>query len=104
MNKIPVYSVTAVDFSRVHASEIQAELRLLTRQSGNLVLDLSNVSYVGSVALTLLHNLDELCRENGGRLILAGVHPGVVRVFETMGLEIQISASVDMALGLLTNP
>ncbi|MEQ9365490.1 MAG: STAS domain-containing protein [Leptospirales bacterium] len=87
-----------MDFSRVHAAEIQAELLRLAGETGNLVMDLASVSYVDSVALTLLHSVDELCRKHGGKMILAGVHPGVVRVFETMGLEIQLSVSVDAAL------
>ncbi|MCR9144596.1 MAG: STAS domain-containing protein [bacterium] len=102
MSDIPVFSITAVDFSRVHAAEIQAELRRLARKTGNLVMDLGSVSYVDSVALTLLHSVDELCQEQGGKLVLAGVHPGVVRVFETMGLEIQLSVSVDAALEQLS--
>jgi anti-anti-sigma factor len=94
---IPVFSVTAVDFSRVQAAEIRQELQRLADQSGSLILDMSTVSYVDSVALTLLHSIDELCTERGGKLILAGVHPGVVRVFETMGLPMQLSASVERA-------
>jgi anti-anti-sigma factor len=103
LKSIPVFSVATVDFSRVHAAEIRQELQRLAAQAGSLILDMSTVSYVDSVALTLLHSIDEMCRNAGGRLILAGVHPGVVRVFETMGLPMQLSASVEMAQADLAN-
>lgn len=98
MKSVPVFTISAADFSRVHAQEIQDEVCRLVKEHGSLVIDMSTVSYVDSVALTLLHNLEERATELGGRLVLAGVHPGVTRVFETMGLEIQLSVSVDAAL------
>lgn len=60
-------------------------------------MDLSAVKYVDSVALTLLHELNELCAARGGKLVAAGVHPGVISMFNMMGLEIILCVSVDAA-------
>lgn len=69
----------------------------------NIVLDLSQVSYVDSSALGLLVWLDHRLRPSDGRVLLAGANADVSRILELSGLaafstSIAISADVAAAL------
>jgi anti-sigma B factor antagonist len=51
------------------------------------VLDLSNVSYMGSSALGLLVNVRQKINTAGGRLVLCGLSPRLLQIFHTCCLE-----------------
>lgn len=60
----------------------------------NVVLDLSDVSYADSSALSLLVWLDRRLAPMGGRLVLAGANEDVTRILELSGL-VQVASSVE---------
>ena len=54
---------------------------------GQWVLDLSNLTYVGSSVLGLMVNIRQRVKLAGGRLALCGMSQRLLRVFQTCCLE-----------------
>jgi anti-anti-sigma factor len=54
---------------------------------GQWVIDLSQVSYMGSAALGLLVNLRQQIKQLGGRLVLCGLSQQLMHVFKTCCME-----------------
>jgi anti-sigma B factor antagonist len=54
---------------------------------GQWVLDLSQLSYMGSAALGLLVNLRQQIKQSGGRLVLCGLSPELLQIFKTCCME-----------------
>ena len=54
---------------------------------GQWVIDLSQLSYMGSAALGLLVNLRQQIKQSGGRLVLCGLSPQLVHIFNTCCME-----------------
>jgi len=72
------------------------------RQDGiyNLVIDLSAVNFVDSVALALLVQEGQACRQKAGDLVLCNLAPAARIIFELTGLdqEFRIWPTLDEAL------
>ena len=51
------------------------------------VIDLSQLSYMGSAALGLLVNLRQQIKQSGGRLVLCGLSPQLMHIFKTCCME-----------------
>ena len=54
---------------------------------GQWVIDLSQLSYMGSAALGLLVNLRQQIKQSGGRLVLCGLSPQLIHIFKTCCME-----------------
>jgi anti-sigma B factor antagonist len=54
---------------------------------GQWVIDLSQLSYMGSAALGLLVNLRQQIKQSGGRLVLCGLSPQLMHIFKTCCME-----------------
>ena len=88
-------SVNVVDLTLPHTLDIDEFDRLndsilgLIRgePEGQWVLDLSQLSYMGSAALGLLVNLRQQIKQSGGRLVLCGLSPQLVHIFKTCCME-----------------
>lgn len=81
----------------------------LTGGCGNIVLDLTDVTYADSSALGLLVWLDHRLRPVHGRLVLAGANADVARILELSGLvsvaqSVVVSPNVAAALEGLDLP
>ena len=72
------------EFDRLNASMLEA---VRAEPHGQWVLDLSQVAYMGSAALGLLVNLRQQIKQSGGRLVLCGLSPQMMRVFKTCCME-----------------
>ena len=87
--------VNVVDLTLPHTLDIDEFDRLndsildLIRgePEGQWVLDLSQLSYMGSAALGLLVNLRQQIKQSGGRLVLCGLSPQLVHIFKTCCME-----------------
>ena len=87
--------VNVVDLTLPHTLDIDEFDRLndsileLIRgePEGLWVLDLSQLSYMGSAALGLLVNLRQQIKQSGGRLVLCGLSPQLVHIFKTCCME-----------------
>jgi anti-anti-sigma factor len=88
-------TVNVVDLALPHTLDIEEFDRLnesileLIRgePEGQWVLDLSQLSYMGSAALGLLVNLRQQIKQSGGRLVLCGLSPQLVHIFKTCCME-----------------
>ena len=69
--------------------EIETELIRLVESRNNikLVLNFTNVGHFSSAALGTLNKLFELVRQQGGRMILSGISPRIMDVFEITNLH-----------------
>jgi anti-anti-sigma factor len=77
-------------------------LSLLSEQPGGAwVLDLSELSYVGSAVLGLFVNLRQRVKQSNGRLVLCGLSDRLLQIFRTCSLErlFVIRRSQDEAIG-----
>jgi anti-anti-sigma factor len=54
---------------------------------GPWVVDLSNATYMGSSMLGLFVNIRERIKQAGGRLVLSGMPPPLMKIFQTCCLE-----------------
>ena len=55
--------------------------------AGRWVLDLSRLSYMGSSALGLMVNIRQRIKQAGGRLVLCGLSPRLLHIFQTCCME-----------------
>ena len=71
----------------------------------NLLIDMSQVSYISTSGLKALVNAWRVARRKGGRVVLAGMHEQIQEVFETVGFDqiFNIFATPDEALHYLRN-
>ncbi|MEN9231767.1 MAG: STAS domain-containing protein [Thermostichus sp. DG02_5_bins_236] len=85
--------VTIVHFpkgilSTVNVPTIRAELnRILTKQPGHLLLDLSEVTLIDSMGLSLLVSAQRNCRLAGYQLKLAGLQEQAKLIFAVTRLD-----------------
>ena len=90
-----VGTVNVIDLTLPHALDIEefdrlneSVLELIRAEpEGQWVLDLSQLSYMGSAALGLLVNLRQQIKQSGGRLVLCGMSPQLVHIFKTCCME-----------------
>ena len=61
--------------------------QLATKGEQRWVVDLSQVDYLGSSMLGLFVNVRERVRQAGGKLVLCGMSPQLLRIFKTCCLE-----------------
>ena len=88
-------TVNVVDLTLPHTLDIEEFDRLnesileliRAEPEGQWVLDLSQLSYMGSAALGLLVNLRQQIKQSGGRLVLCGLSPQLVHIFKTCCME-----------------
>lgn len=57
------------------------------RASGKWVIDLANVSYMGSSALGLLVNFRQKVKKAGGHLVVCGLSKRLLQIFHTCCME-----------------
>jgi len=55
-------------------------------QSGHVVVDLKDVSFVSSQGIWMLIQAHKKLKERGGQMLLHGVQPHVHKVFDTVGI------------------
>ncbi len=103
--------VTIVEFAErkileeLTIREIESELIAVVEDHSaiKLVLNFTNVGHFSSAALGTLNKLYELVREKGGRMILTGISPRIMDVFEITNLHkrFEIRNTVADALAVL---
>jgi anti-sigma B factor antagonist len=84
---IPVMKL-AGRFDAEAAAFVKGQIsNLVNEQQPNLVIDMSQVTFVDSLALAALVSGLKLCRKNRGVLKLVGLQPGVRLLFEITRLD-----------------
>jgi anti-anti-sigma factor len=68
------------------AQAAESDLRaILARSPGKMILDFSGTDYVASAGLRVLLVITRDTMRAGGKVILAGIRPAVLKVFEMAG-------------------
>jgi len=102
--------VKTQDYNGVTVMELQGELTadfmdlfrdscssLVAQNKDGIVLDLSKVSFVDSVALEQLLWLRDYCHENSCQLKLAGLDENCAKILEVTRLEDRFERYVELA-------
>jgi len=83
-----------------NAPELKSELVLINKNSvNNIVLDMSQSRYCDSSGLSAILIGNRLCKDSGGKFVLSGLQPNVVKLIEISQLTsvLNISDSVQAA-------
>ena len=77
-------SLDDADFDRLSESVLTV---LAGQSQAGWVLDLTSLGYAGSALLGLIVNIRQRVRQSGGRLVLCGLSPRLLTIFQTCSLE-----------------
>lgn len=80
---VPLH-VDSADFDKFHELVLSA---VTAKANGRWVIDLAELSYMGSSLLGLMVNIRQRVRQSGGQLALCGLSPKLLQVFRTCSLE-----------------
>jgi anti-sigma B factor antagonist len=69
------------------APELKRRLLALVDGDGELLVDLTNASYLDSTGLGVLLSAAKRSAQLGGSLVIAGAQPEIARVFHITGLD-----------------
>ena len=85
---MPPYLVRRASLTEIDADAFDRELAVLRASAApDLVLDLSAVEFLSSMALSRFLGLDRELRAGGGRLALVNLRPAVRQVFAVTRLD-----------------
>lgn len=71
-----------------NAPELKSELVLINKNSvNNIVLDMSNSRYCDSSGLSAILIGNRLCKDSGGKFVLSGLQPNVMKLVEISQLN-----------------
>lgn len=85
----------ALDAATAPAAEVQLDI-LVAANLVRLVFDLSELSYIGSAGIRVLHKITKEMRRQSGDVRLARVQPAVIRTLELVGLLPVINVYPDL--------
>ena len=95
-------NVTVVELQGEFTEETAKSLQdtagsLIATGSADIVLDMSNISFVDSIALEQLLWLNDYCGENNGQLKLAGLDENCTKIMEITRLEPHLDIYIELA-------
>jgi anti-sigma B factor antagonist len=71
-----------------NAPELKSELVLINKNSvNNIVFDMSNSKYCDSSGLSAILIGNRLCKDSGGKFVLSGLQPNVMKLVEISQLH-----------------
>lgn len=74
----------------------EAELGSAARDRGSMILDVSGIEYFDEAATEVLVRLDERLRRRGDVLVLAGIRPLCLEVFQLTGIDCALTLAHDL--------
>jgi anti-sigma B factor antagonist len=91
----PTYAMAYAhgDLDITTVGRLTAQLAPLAEAGGEIVVDLSDLSFLGSAGLRALAKLDEIATAAGGCLLLAGMPQFVNRLLRITGMDGQFAAA-----------
>ncbi|MCB1167072.1 MAG: STAS domain-containing protein [Leptospiraceae bacterium] len=74
--------------------------KLLESTGQSMIFDLTDLDYINSTGVAILFSIHYRARENGGRLIIGGIHSFLRKVFGLMDLppELKLYPTLEEAL------
>jgi len=83
-----VFKLEEPKLNSLHAPDLKSELVVLNAEGfRNMILDLSEVSFVDSSGLSSILVAHRLCKDNGGTFILSGLKENVTRLISISQLD-----------------
>jgi anti-sigma B factor antagonist len=98
---VNVALVGRLDTPGVSHVETQLTAHVVPR-GARAIVDLSQVEFVGSLALRMFITIARAAARNGGRLVLYGAQPLVAQVLETTSLNEIVPVRTDAAAAHIT--
>ncbi len=96
--KYTVFTVLDEKLNSLVAPELKTELIMLNTEGiSNIVLDLSQVTFVDSSGLSAILVANRLCGQNGGNLVLANIKENVSRLIKISQLDKVLKIFPDIA-------
>jgi anti-sigma B factor antagonist len=89
-------------FLDVHTHEILREAirELLAKGRTRLVLDMEQLTYVGSSGIEVILSTVQPLRDKGGDMVLSGMSPKIYKVFDLLGLTALLTLRPTLDEGL----
>jgi anti-sigma B factor antagonist len=77
---------------------------MVVPEGKNTVVDMSEVSFLGSLGVRMLLSTSRALSRKGGKFVLFGVTPPVLEIIETMGFEdiVPLAGTESEAIALVT--
>jgi anti-anti-sigma factor len=83
-----IIQVNVDRLNAANASELKAELSLLSKKSiNNIIIDLSNTKYCDSSGLSALLLANRLCKDTNGMFVLSGLQDNVQKLISIAQLD-----------------
>lgn len=96
-----IIQVNVDRLNAANASELKAELSLLSKKSiNNIIIDLSNTKYCDSSGLSALLLANRLCKDTNGMFVLSGLQDNVQKLISIAQLDkvLNIAESKESAM------
>lgn len=87
-NNIAVVKTNVDRLNASNASDLKAELVLLSKSSvNNIVIDMSKTKYCDSSGLSAILVANRLCKDTNGKFVLCGLQSNVQKLIEIAQLD-----------------
>lgn len=99
-DKYTIVTSNVEKLDSTNAPELKSELVLINKNSvNNIVLDMSSSKYCDSSGLSAILIGNRLCKDSGGKFVLSGLQPNVMKLVEISQLHnvLNIADSVNEA-------
>jgi anti-sigma B factor antagonist len=104
IDRTAVVKTNVEKLNAINASELKAELALLSKNSiNNIVIDMSKTKYCDSSGLSALLLANRLCKDTNGCFVLCGLQENVHKLIEIAQLDrvLNITENEESALAII---
>jgi len=77
-------------------ARFEFDLSLAAREKGSLILDVSGIDYLDDAATEVLVRLDDRLRRRKDVLVICGVHPLCLEIFQLSGIDCSLTLAHDL--------
>lgn len=95
-NGTAIIQVNVERLNASNASDLKAELTLLSKQSiNNIIIDMSSTKYCDSSGLSALLLANRLCKDTNGMFVLCGLQENVQKLISIAQLDKVLNIAAD---------
>ncbi|MEX1002610.1 MAG: STAS domain-containing protein [Crocinitomicaceae bacterium] len=97
-DKYTVVTSNVEKLDSTNAPELKSELVLINKNAvNNIVLDMSKSRYCDSSGLSAILIGNRLCKDSGGKFVISGLQPNVVKLVEISQLNNVLNIAEDIS-------